>query len=351
MKANLFCLIYLIFCNETHRVSALECYFCLSTNVGTTGCQDKFNNNGTSISRVGSRDSDAICTKMIGKLSNGHKFTVRNVSSTGCPQDLESSVVVGNDTTVRISDLEIYCCNKKLCNQAINRYHIQSNILILSVFIINSIQTIPMSVFQRLFGRSNKEDANQISSNEAIQRLSNVEEILSKKQEHFESQIEVEKGNALLYSRQGNKRAALMALKRKKKYEKALIQIDGTLTTLEIQRETLQNASSNMEILHAMRQAAGALKKANQNLDVDDVHILKEELIEQQQIADEIANVLSTQPSGISDLYNDDDLERELNELAKEDTPEITSLPDVPTTNKIKQQQNDLSRELEPEIL
>ncbi|CAF1166613.1 unnamed protein product [Rotaria sordida] len=207
-----------------------------------------------------------------------------------------------------------------------------------------------MSVFQRLFGRSNKEDPNQISPNEAIQRLSNVEEILSKKQEHFESQIEVEKGNALLYSRQGNKRAALMALKRKKKYEKALIQIDGTLTTLEIQRETLQNASSNMEILHAMRQAAGALKKANQNLDVDDVHILKEELIEQQEIAEEIANVLSTQPSGISDLYNDDDLERELNELAKEDTPVITSLPDVPTTNKIKQQ-NDLSRELEPEIL
>ncbi|CAF3804559.1 unnamed protein product [Rotaria sordida] len=110
-----------------------------NTNVGKTGCQDKFNNNGTSISRVGSRDSDAICTKMIGKLSNGHKFTVRNVSSTGCPQDLESSVVVGNDTTVRISDLEIYCCNKKLCNQAINRYHIQSNILILSVFIINSM--------------------------------------------------------------------------------------------------------------------------------------------------------------------------------------------------------------------
>ncbi|CAF2839130.1 unnamed protein product [Rotaria sp. Silwood2] len=206
-----------------------------------------------------------------------------------------------------------------------------------------------MSVFQRLFGKSNKEDPKNISPSEAIQHLSNVEETLNKKQEHLESQIEVEKGNALLYSKQGNKRAALMALKRKKKYEKALIQIDGTLTTLEIQRETLQNASSNMEILHVMRQGANALKKANQNLDIDDVHDLKDELDEQQHIAEEIANAISTRPSGMSDLYDEADLERELNELAEEDMPNVKLLPDVPRTNTVKQKE-DLLRELEPSL-
>jgi len=141
-----------------------------------------------------------------------------------------------------------------------------------------------MSIFQRLFGNSKQHDINNISSDEAIKRLSSVEEILNKKQEHLENEIEGEKANALRYSKQGNKRGALNALKRKKKHENTLRQIDGTLTTLELQRESLQNASSNMEVLRVMRQAAGALKKSNQNLDVDDVHDLMDDLSEQNTI-------------------------------------------------------------------
>ena len=139
-----------------------------------------------------------------------------------------------------------------------------------------------MNVFQRLFGDSKKDNLDKISSAEAIQNISNVEEILNKKQEHLECQIEAEKQNALHYSRQGNKRSALMALKRKKKYEKQLNQVDGTLTTLETQRESLQDASSNVEILRVMRGAAVALKKENQHLDVDTVHDLMDDLTEQQ---------------------------------------------------------------------
>jgi charged multivesicular body protein 4 len=40
-----------------------------------------------------------------------------------------------------------------------------------------------------------------------------------------------------------NKRAALQALKRKKRYEKQLQQIDGTLSTIEMQREALGKTS------------------------------------------------------------------------------------------------------------
>jgi charged multivesicular body protein 4 len=144
-----------------------------------------------------------------------------------------------------------------------------------------------MSIFQRLFGGSKKNDPNNISSAEAVQRLSSVEEILSKKQEHLEGEIENEKANALRCSKQGNKRGALMALKRKKKHENTLKQIDGTLTTLELQRESLQNASSNMEVLRVMRQAAGALKKSNQNLDVDGVHDLMDDLDEQNKLCND----------------------------------------------------------------
>jgi hypothetical protein len=144
------------------------------------------------------------------------------------------------------------------------------------------IFSMPIGAFQRLFDfGSKKDETKNVSSSDAIQRLSDVEEMLNKKQEHLESQIEEEKRTALRHSKQGNKRAALMALKRKKKYEKTLMQLDGTLTTLETQREYLQNASTNMDVLHVMRQAANALKKTNQNLDVDQVHDLMDDLAEQ----------------------------------------------------------------------
>jgi charged multivesicular body protein 4 len=59
---------------------------------------------------------------------------------------------------------------------------------------------------------------------------------------------------------------ALQALKRKKRYEMQLNQIDGTLTTLEYQREVLENASSNAEVLRVMGDASKAFKNVNQNL-------------------------------------------------------------------------------------
>jgi charged multivesicular body protein 4 len=137
-----------------------------------------------------------------------------------------------------------------------------------------------MSFFQRLFGGSKGEDPN-VSSEQAIQRLSSVEDVLIKKQEHLESQIEIEKSNAVRLSKQGNKRGALLALKKKKKYEKTLIQVDGTLTTIESQRESLQNAQSNIEVFRVMRGAAEALKKSNGGIDADTVHELKDDLDEQ----------------------------------------------------------------------
>ena len=59
---------------------------------------------------------------------------------------------------------------------------------------------------------------------------------------------------------------ALQALKRKKRYEAQLNQIDGTLTTLEYQREVLENASSNAEVLRVMSVASKAFKNVNSNL-------------------------------------------------------------------------------------
>ena len=64
-------------------------------------------------------------------------------------------------------------------------------------------------------------------------------------------------------------------------FEKQLQQIDGTLTTLEYQRENLENANTNSEILKTMGFAAKAFKEANNNMNIDDVNNLQDEMAEQ----------------------------------------------------------------------
>lgn len=47
---------------------------------------------------------------------------------------------------------------------------------------------------------------------------------------------------------------------------KQLQQIDGTLSTIEMQRESLEDATSNTATITAMKKASDALKAAHKNL-------------------------------------------------------------------------------------
>ena len=69
--------------------------------------------------------------------------------------------------------------------------------------------------------------------------------MLIKKQDFLEKKIDLEIGAARKNAKT-NKRAALQALKRKKRYEKQLQQIDGTLSTIEMQREALGQLVLNL---------------------------------------------------------------------------------------------------------
>merc|ERR1712055_902977 len=141
-----------------------------------------------------------------------------------------------------------------------------------------------------------------------------------------------------------NKRAALQALKRKKRYDSQLQQIDGTLSTIEMQREALENANTNTEVLKNMGEASKALKKANNELDVDKVHDMMDDIAEQQDVAKEISEAISN-PVAFGQEFDEDELEAELDALGEEleldeqealdkqmlDIGPSVGLPDVPT--------------------
>ncbi|XP_066486518.1 transmembrane 9 superfamily member 1 [Tiliqua scincoides] len=191
-----------------------------------------------------------------------------------------------------------------------------------------------MSGLGKIFGKGKK--AKAPTPQEAIQKLRETEEVLVKKQEFLEQKIQQELVSAKKHGTK-NKRAALQALKRKKRYEQQLAQIDGTLSTIEFQREALENATTNTEVLKTMSDAARAMKEAHQHMDIDKVDDLMAEITEQQDIAQQISDAIS-KPVGFGDDVDEDELLAELEEMEQEDldkellnvgepTPELPSVP------------------------
>ncbi|XP_007555704.1 charged multivesicular body protein 4c [Poecilia formosa] len=170
------------------------------------------------------------------------------------------------------------------------------------------------------------------SPQEAIHRLRETEEMLTKKQEYLEKRIEQEVATAKKHGTK-NKRAALQALKRKKRLEQQLTQIDGTLSTIEFQREALENSHTNTEVLKNMGFAAKAMKQVHENMDIDKIDDLMQDITEQQDVAREISEAISG-PFG--EQFDEDELLAELEELEQEDLKEnmksMGGLPSVPSS-------------------
>ncbi|XP_034087551.1 charged multivesicular body protein 4b-like [Gymnodraco acuticeps] len=214
-----------------------------------------------------------------------------------------------------------------------------------------------MSMFAKLFGDKGK-GGKAPTPQEAIQKLRETEEMLAKKQDFLEKKI----GEELVTAKKNgtkNKRAALQALKRKKRYEQQLGQIDGTLSTIEFQREALENANTNTEVLKNMGYAAKAMKAAHENMDIDKVDDLMADITEQQEVAQEISDVIS-RPIGFGDEFDEDELMAELDELEQEELdknlleiqgtedvplPSVpsTSLPSRPDKKKVEEDEDDMA--------
>merc|ERR1712113_1339186 len=195
--------------------------------------------------------------------------------------------------------------------------------------------TEKMSGFAKLFGGGKNK---QPTPQEAIQKLRETEDMLTKKAEFLEKRIEDEVAAARKAGTK-NKRVALSHLKRKKRLEKQQEQIDGTLTTIEFQREALENAQSNTEILKTMDYSSKALKGAMGNMDIDKVDDMMADIQESQDISNEIADAIA-RPMGFQDDIDEDDLLAELEEMEQEELDNEligmnnpTTLPDIPAAS------------------
>lgn len=187
-----------------------------------------------------------------------------------------------------------------------------------------------MSLFGKIFG--GKSSKPEPTTQGALQDLGGMEELLIKKQEYLNRQIETSVLTAKKYVAT-NKRLALKALKEKKVHEKNLEQIEGILNTIHHQKSSLENAALHAEVLGVMTKTSAALKTTHKGMDVDKVHDLMEEIAEQQEVSNEITQAISN-PIGLQTDVDDEDLMKELEEMEEAELNEkLLDVGPVPVEN------------------
>jgi len=134
----------------------------------------------------------------------------------------------------------------------------------------------------------------------------------------------------------GNKKGALFALKKKKMYEKQIVNLDNQILSLEQQKMALEASALQKTVVDTMSNGAKAMKTIHGEMDVDAVEDLRADIEETMDITNEINDVFAT-PLG--DAYDEDELDDELNELMLDEADEAElqmtaaatpALPDVP---------------------
>ncbi|CRL03482.1 CLUMA_CG016571, isoform A [Clunio marinus] len=131
---------------------------------------------------------------------------------------------------------------------------------------------------------------------------------------------------------------AFEALKRKKRCEQYLEELQGTLTVIETHREALENADTKASVLDTMKGTSDGLKKIHKDMNVVDVHKLMDDIVDQND-PNRIASAIS------GGYISNDDVDKEelVKELEKLEQGELnkdllnvgpaTNIPEVPSTD------------------
>jgi len=84
-------------------------------------------------------------------------------------------------------------------------------------------------------------------------------------------------------------------------YEAELEKIDNTKFQLETQILALQSASMNVQIFNSLNQGKEAMKTARGNLDAEKVEQIRDEMDEEKDLADQIAEAISRPTQNLCD--------------------------------------------------
>ncbi|BAE56960.1 Snf7-domain-containing protein [Aspergillus flavus] len=150
---------------------------------------------------------------------------------------------------------------------------------------------------------------------DAILKLREQLDMLQKREKHLENLME-EQDAVARKNVTTNKNAAKSALRRKKVHEKNLEQTTAQIIQLEQQIYSIEAANINQETLNAMKQAGAAMTQIHGNLTIDKVDETMDQLREQHQLSEEIAQAITN--TQIGDQADETELDAELEGLEQE---------------------------------
>ncbi|KAL5238355.1 hypothetical protein ACI65C_005765 [Semiaphis heraclei] len=178
-----------------------------------------------------------------------------------------------------------------------------------------------MSFFRKLFGCKGKGIKRQPPStemNDALQKLRSTEQLLREKRGVLEKNIKKEQATVKKNVNK-NKQVSLNALNRKKCYEKQLSQNDSMLSTVIKQQSTLEIENTKNIVVDVLSSTSSAVKKANQNVNIDDIHNMVDDIATSQEFSQEISEAICNPARLETDEDEEKLLQKELKnlELAK----------------------------------
>eukprot|EP00878_Enallax_costatus_P002210 GHUV01002381.1.p1 GENE.GHUV01002381.1~~GHUV01002381.1.p1 ORF type:complete len:232 (+),score=87.40 GHUV01002381.1:243-938(+) len=136
---------------------------------------------------------------------------------------------------------------------------------------------------------------------------------------------------------QKKKQQALLALKRKKLSENQLTNIQAYLVNVEDMLNNMELTKHQANVMSALKQGNDALKKAQQEMPLDDVQKLMDDTAEAREYQDKVQDIVSQQ----LDAADTEAVMQELHQLEDQALQdELAAMPKVPElTEEQKQQQ------------
>ena len=124
-----------------------------------------------------------------------------------------------------------------------------------------------------------------------------------------ELSIEKDRERARELLKTGNKRQALLLLKRKRYEESTVAQVEGHIDRIEQMIRSLEIAQLNVEVTERLRQGNEALKSINESISIDEVERILDETREAEAFQEELAFLLRGKLSEADEQAAEDEYE------------------------------------------
>lgn len=167
-----------------------------------------------------------------------------------------------------------------------------------------------------LFGKKKEPAKKEPTATDAVTKLKEHVQAMTKREAFLQKKIDGELARARECSKKKDKRGALMALKKKKLYEKEAGQLANTIFQMEQQQMMLEGANMQAATVQAMAEGSKAMKAQMNAVNLDVVEDTMDDIRDQMDEMQEIGDVMSQDLTG--GMFDDTELEAEFADLEEE---------------------------------